>query len=1398
MVLPSFLDCRNDSQATAALQKLEWREIRRRRFAAGLCPEPPANDDNTPLAQLPLPDDDLVGLALSGGGVRSAAYNLGFLQALREKQFLRYVDYMSSVSGGGYTGGHLTALATSYTKLVDEQPAAGQPSAGPAAAGQVAAPAPAPPPAPARAPRCFYDSAASHLGIGGSQRLDALGYRFRHMGEYLTDYIGFAWRYVIWTIPLVLWSACLLGFLATIAALSWRWFDRPEVRAYLDLLSLGRLGSALYLGDEVPMAFLPSVAIFLLLVAVVLIRWALPEKGRARMRIVVHAMMIAWIASLGVSLAVFLGNGETALGTSSQLLKIQAQFTWPLLIGTLISFLPLLGSRQLLQSGREHAPRWKKIVFHLVISGATFSAAFIMVHLMARENISGYATHRDARLLPEDIKRWPAFLSLLDATPPDDPSAPVSATAAGAVPPLGQASPLGKPTPPFVAGPLVGVFPDEASGPSDKATRPHAKLQQAISDLQEAESELRALFDSLQGRTSWERWQNLPLLTTGGTANVVAIHFRPHENVSSYLDAWHALRTRETEFLDNYVNPTLLCEDEIKDKNKESIRARNLTNRLIELLAIRAATKSATNSSESPSSRQPAELTAALGPVRLKTTAAIVERSATTNVDSSTAKLTVERRKDIEAFLDGKQGELKEVDRLKRMVEGYLLHLTHASTEPNAPLIEQRLTPGERAQLNRLLLECLFPEIIRERTMISTTIVPAQDQAYRWWCLLFWGLGCAVLGLFIDINLLSPFYAYYRDRLRDYFVLTAPQALAAAEPTFSPTRLDLTWDRLSKLAPCRCGAPYPLLLGSTFLLNKVGTHPPESAAPDLGSPPADAYRVHSFLFSPLYCGTSLEGYRKTEDYCGGDLSLVEAMAISGAALTPFMVDNLWFSGLMAAFNLRIGQWLPNPRIDTNKRIRAFPWAIAWELWKSLRPATYARNWQMGLVADGGFHDFFGIEELFLRRCRLIVVSDAGCNNDRYEFGALADVIRSARERHGIEIVDLDDDQAPDLCGVRRVPGENRQHLHHTCMRIIYPPLPGETERSQGLLVYAQMSLTGREQLDLQQFRNQHPNFPDEPITNQMFTHGQIESYRQLGFHVGQAVCRDLTPATGSDARPGWRQVADELLRGYLQEYYGYVHGATGPAGAPPPAARQPTDAPPATARDSSSSHSPAQRERSSATARLLAILQAPWFSGRRAPLADAILQYERDAIVRQRAMQKVNGLLDDDLAETSSPPADDLPLKDLVGLLLACHSRNAGSVRSRFLPGGRQIALRAVQPAAHILSLPEFTPQSADALPRPNPAPQLLALEAAFDEQGAATVADFVIAVKRAYGLSLTVHWNLRGGQQTYRRELSEALLAGDNDRTRELCNNGWQLRPRAPTPTPPPPPPAPVAGLAR
>ena len=68
--------------------------INRRRAALGVVPTPSTGETTA--------------LCLSGGGVRSASFCLGVVRALARKGVLKNFDYLSTVSGGGFTGGFLS------------------------------------------------------------------------------------------------------------------------------------------------------------------------------------------------------------------------------------------------------------------------------------------------------------------------------------------------------------------------------------------------------------------------------------------------------------------------------------------------------------------------------------------------------------------------------------------------------------------------------------------------------------------------------------------------------------------------------------------------------------------------------------------------------------------------------------------------------------------------------------------------------------------------------------------------------------------------------------------------------------------------------------------------------------------------------------------------------------------------------------------------------------------------------------------------------------------------------------------------------------------------------------------------------------------------------------------
>lgn len=75
------------------LKKLELQAVQKRRLASGVDPTKP-----------------LVGIGVSGGGIRSATFALGLFQSIARAKLLHHLDYLSTVSGGGYFGAFLGTL----------------------------------------------------------------------------------------------------------------------------------------------------------------------------------------------------------------------------------------------------------------------------------------------------------------------------------------------------------------------------------------------------------------------------------------------------------------------------------------------------------------------------------------------------------------------------------------------------------------------------------------------------------------------------------------------------------------------------------------------------------------------------------------------------------------------------------------------------------------------------------------------------------------------------------------------------------------------------------------------------------------------------------------------------------------------------------------------------------------------------------------------------------------------------------------------------------------------------------------------------------------------------------------------------------------------------------------
>ena len=92
----------------AALKQVENYLLAQRREAL----KPNADTPQGPGAQESAEVPNQVGIALSGGGIRSATFCLGIFQGLAKQKLLSKIDYMSTVSGGGYFGSFYGRLFT--------------------------------------------------------------------------------------------------------------------------------------------------------------------------------------------------------------------------------------------------------------------------------------------------------------------------------------------------------------------------------------------------------------------------------------------------------------------------------------------------------------------------------------------------------------------------------------------------------------------------------------------------------------------------------------------------------------------------------------------------------------------------------------------------------------------------------------------------------------------------------------------------------------------------------------------------------------------------------------------------------------------------------------------------------------------------------------------------------------------------------------------------------------------------------------------------------------------------------------------------------------------------------------------------------------------------------------
>ena len=331
---------------------------------------------------------------------------------------------------------------------------------------------------------------------------------------------------------------------------------------------------------------------------------------------------------------------------------------------------------------------------------------------------------------------------------------------------------------------------------------------------------------------------------------------------------------------------------------------------------------------------------------------------------------------------------------------------------------------------------------------------------------------------FVNVNRFS-LHALYRNRLVRAFLgsARATQSSSASRDPF--TLFDQADNLHMKFAPTN-----KLLHVVNMALNVVSSD----------NLSWQERKAESFTVTPLAAGNPNVGYRPTREYGSkdGGITLGTAMAISGAAVSPNMGyhSSPLLGFLLMLFNVRLGWWLGNPRRPTYDR-EGPDFGIVPLLEELAGRTTDRGRWVY--LSDGGHFENLGVYEMVRRRCRVIVVTDAGCDPG-CTFEDLGNAVRKIYIDQGVSI----DFKALNVIG-RQTPPKTGPYC--ALGDITYP---GCTTR--GWLLYIKPGYHGDEPADIRSYAAAHDTFPHETTANQWFTELQFEAYRGLGAHIAELIC----------------------------------------------------------------------------------------------------------------------------------------------------------------------------------------------------------------------------------------------------------------------------------------------------
>jgi hypothetical protein len=250
-----------------------------------------------------------------------------------------------------------------------------------------------------------------------------------------------------------------------------------------------------------------------------------------------------------------------------------------------------------------------------------------------------------------------------------------------------------------------------------------------------------------------------------------------------------------------------------------------------------------------------------------------------------------------------------------------------------------------------------------------------------------------------------------------------------------------------------------------------------------------------FVFSASSVG--VPGYEAPLTGQWADLTVPQAVAMSGAAVSPLMgkktIHAVRF--LMALTNVRLGVWMPNPRLgDDAPQGRPRPHMLIKEMLGLARTTdSYI------YVTDGGHFDNLGLVELLRRGCTTVFCLDGG-GDPPGSFRALGEAVALSRSELQVD-VEID----PTPIAPAKDSGMAQRGFALGTLRFRASPDGSElADDPTGRIVYCRAAVTEDAPWDVRDFAHRDARFPFHSTMDQLFTDEKFESYRALGAHAARS------------------------------------------------------------------------------------------------------------------------------------------------------------------------------------------------------------------------------------------------------------------------------------------------------